>query len=134
MEAVNWAVQGHAYGSAEDMCEWLRALRSADPEVRQWACDEWNIVHGTRYSATAPAVPFLVELATAPDTHDRARLVNLLAYAAVGHEEAVLPDGMVSLDRLGDTTSWPEPGVCGVGGGRLPGCAARPARSAAAAG
>ena len=48
-------------------------------------------------------------MATAPDTHDRAWLVNLLAYAAVGHEEAVLPDGMVSLDRLRDTTNWPEP-------------------------
>jgi HEAT repeat protein len=110
LEAVNWAALGHAYGSAEDVPEWLRALRSPDPEVRQWAHEDWNIVHqGTRYSATAPAVPFLVELATAPDTHDRAWLVNLLAYAAVGHEEAVLPDGMVSLDRLGDTTSWPEP-------------------------
>jgi hypothetical protein len=110
LEAVNWAALGHAYGSAEDMPAWLGALRSPDPEVRQWAHEEWNIVHqGTRYSATAPAVPFLVELATAPDTYDRAWLVNLLAYAAVGHEQAVLPDGMVSLDRLGDTTSWPEP-------------------------
>jgi hypothetical protein len=108
LEAVDWAVLGHAYGSAEDMCEWLRALHSADPEVRQWAYEEWNIVHGTRYSATAPAVPFLADLATAPDTHDRARLVNLLAYAAVGHEEAVLPDGMVSLDRLGDTPAGPS--------------------------
>jgi hypothetical protein len=93
-----------------------------------------TIVHqGTRYSATAPAVPFLVELATAPDTHDRAWLVNLLAYAAVGHEEAVLPDGMVSLDRLRNTTNWPEPGVCGVGAGRLPGRPGRPASPAAAA-
>jgi hypothetical protein len=97
LEAVNWAALGHAYGSAEDVPEWLRALRSPDPEVRQWAHEDWNIVHqGTRYSATAPAVPFLVELATAPDTHDRAWLVNLLAYAAVGNEEAVLPDGVVT--------------------------------------
>jgi hypothetical protein len=111
LEAVDWAALGQAYGSAEDVPAWLRALRSPDPEVRQWGHEDWNIVHrqGTRYSATAPAVPFLVELATAPDTHDRAWLVNLLAYAAVGNEEAVLPDGVVSLDRLGDTTSWPEP-------------------------
>jgi HEAT repeat protein len=110
LEAVNWAALGHAYGSAEDVPEWLRALRSPAPEVRQWAHEDWNIVHqGTRYSATAPAVPFLVELATAPDTPDRAWLVNLLAYAAVGNEQAVLPDGVVSLDRLRHTTSWPEP-------------------------
>ena len=110
LEAVNWAALGHAYGSAEDVPAWLGALRSPDPEVGQWAHEDWNIVHqGTRYSATAPAVPFLVELATAPDTHDRAWLVNLLAYAAVDNEQAVLPDGMVSLERLGDTTGWPEP-------------------------
>jgi hypothetical protein len=65
----------------------LRRVRSADPKVCEGALHElcFTIVHqGSRYSATAPAVPFLVELATAPDTHDRARLVNLLAYAAVG--------------------------------------------------
>jgi HEAT repeat protein len=108
LEAVNWAALGHAYGSAEDVPEWLRALRSPDPEVRQWAREDWNIVHqGTRYSATAPAVPFLVELATAPDTHDRAWLVNLLAYAAVGYDEASLPDGITSLDQLRHTTTTP---------------------------
>lgn len=112
LEAVNWATLGHAFGSAEDVPWLLRQVRSTDPRVREETLHELfsTIVHqGTRYSATAPAVPFLVELATAPDAHDRAWLVNLLAYAAVGHEEAVLPDGMVSLDRLRDPTNWPEP-------------------------
>jgi hypothetical protein len=74
-------------GSGEDVPWRLRRVRSADPKVCEGALHElcFTIVHqGSRYSATAPAVPFLVELATAPDTHDRARLVNLLAYAAVG--------------------------------------------------
>jgi hypothetical protein len=112
LDGIDWAALGHAYGSAEDVPELLRQLRSSDPKVRNDALHELvsTIVHqGTRYSATAPAVPFLVELATAPHTHDRAWLVNLLAYAAVGDEEAVLPDGVVSLDRLRHTTSWPEP-------------------------
>jgi hypothetical protein len=109
-EAVDWAALGHAYGSAEDVPWLLRQVRSTDPKVRQETLHElfFTIVHqGTRYSATAPAVPFLVELATAPDTHDRARLVNLLAYAAVGYDEASLPDGIVTVDQLRHTTTTP---------------------------
>ena len=112
LEAVNWAALGHAGGSAEDLPWLLRQVRSADPKVREETLRELfsTIVHqGTRYSATAPAVPFLVELATAPDIHDRAWLVNLLAYAAVGNQQAALPDGIVSLDRLRYTTNWHEP-------------------------
>ena len=108
LEAVNWAALRHAYGSAENVPWLLRQLRSADPKVRNDALSELysTIVHqGTRYSATAPAVPFLVELATAPDTHDRAWLVNLLAYAAVGYDRASLPDGITTLDQLRHTTS-----------------------------
>jgi HEAT repeats len=108
--AVNWAALGHAYGSAEDVPWLLRHVRSADAKVREDALHElcFTIVHqGTRYSATAPAVPFLVELATAPDTHNRPRLVNLLAYAAVGLDEASLPDGIVTLDQLRHTTTTP---------------------------
>jgi hypothetical protein len=110
LEAVDWAALGHAYGSAEDVPWLLRQVRSTDPKVRRDALDEllFTIVHqGTRYSATAPAVPFLVELATAPDTHERARLVNLLAYAAVGYDEASLPDGIVTVDQLRHTTTTP---------------------------
>jgi len=110
LEAVNWAALTHGGGSAEDVPRLLRQVRSADPKVREDALHElcFTIVHqGTRYSATAPAVPFLVELATAPDTHDRARLVNLLAYAAVGLDEASLPDGILTLDQLRHTTTTP---------------------------
>jgi hypothetical protein len=110
LEAVNWAALTHGGGSAEDVPRLLRQVRSADPKVREDALHElcFTIVHqGTRYSATAPAVPFLVELATAPDTHDRARLVNLLAYAAVGLDEASLPDGILTLDQLSHTTTTP---------------------------
>jgi HEAT repeat protein len=111
LDAVNWAALGHAYGSAEDVPWLLRQVRSADARIREDALHElcFTIVHqGSRYSATAPAVPFLVELATAPDTHNRARLVHLLAYAAVGHDQDNLPDGIVTLDQLRHTTSWPD--------------------------
>jgi hypothetical protein len=110
LEAVDWATLEHAYGSAEAVPRLLRQLRSADTPTREDALDQllFTIVHqGTRYSATAPAVPFLVELATAPDTHHRARLVNLLAYAAIGDDQASLPDGILTLDQVRYTTNTP---------------------------
>ena len=110
LNAVNWAALGHAYGSAEDVPGLLRQVRSTNPKLRDDALHElfFTIVHqGTRYSATAPAIPFLVQLATAPDTHNRARLVHLLAYAAVGYDQASLPDGIPTLDQLRHTTNTP---------------------------
>jgi hypothetical protein len=49
LDQLDWAARRHAYGPATDVPEWLRSLRSPDPEVRQWAYEDWNIVHqGTR--------------------------------------------------------------------------------------
>ncbi|HEX8862534.1 MAG TPA: HEAT repeat domain-containing protein [Actinomycetes bacterium] len=112
LDRVDWAALRHAYGLATDVPQWLRALRSPDPEVRQWAREYWNIVHqGTRYAATAPAVPFLVELTLAADTPARHWLVWLLTYAAIGYDTASLPDGIVeaTLDQLARTTLTPNP-------------------------
>jgi hypothetical protein len=73
LDEIDWAALRHACGAATDVPEWLRSLRSPDPEVRQWAEENGNIVHqATRYAATAPAVPFLVEPAVARDTRARA--------------------------------------------------------------
>jgi hypothetical protein len=114
VDKIDWAALSHAYGPATDVPQWLRSLRSPDPEVHQWAREYWNIVHqGTRYAATAPAVPFLVELALADDTRARHWLVELLTYAAIGYDAASLPDGIVevTLDQLARTTNTPtDPG------------------------
>lgn len=109
---VDWAAVAHAYGPAADVPDLLRALRSPDPAAREHARHAlfFTVVHqGTRYSATAPAVPFLAELALAPDTPDRHQLVWLLTYAAIGYDEASLPAGIVkgSLDELARTTNTP---------------------------
>jgi hypothetical protein len=65
LDEIDWAALSHAYGPATDVPEWLRSLRSPDPEVREWVREDWNIVHqGTGYAATAPAVPFLADLFT----------------------------------------------------------------------
>jgi hypothetical protein len=112
LDEIHWAALSHAYGPATDVPQWLRSLRSPDPEVREWAREYWNIVHsGTRYAATAPAVPFLVELALAPDTPDRHWLVSLLTYVAIGCDAASLPEGIVeaTVDQLARTTLTPDP-------------------------
>jgi hypothetical protein len=68
LDELDWAALRHACGAATDVPEWLRSLLPG-PEVRQWAGEDGSIVHqATRYAATAPAVPFLVELAMARDT------------------------------------------------------------------
>jgi hypothetical protein len=107
LDAVNWAALGQG-----DVPDLLRALRSPDPAAGEQAQEALfgTIVHqGTRYAATAPAVPFLAELALAPDTPDRHRLVELLTYAAIGYDQESLPAGILqgSLDELARTTNTP---------------------------
>jgi hypothetical protein len=95
----------HAYGPAHDVPGLLRDLPASDPAVDEQALTDQfaSITHqGTRYLATAPTVPFLAKLATAPDTPNRHHLL-LLAYAAVGDDWPSLPDG-IDPGRLGDPT------------------------------
>jgi hypothetical protein len=112
LDAVDWAAVEHAYGPATDVPDLLRALCFPDPAARKHARHALfgTIVHqGTRYAATAAAVPFLAELAVAPDTPDRHWLVVLLTYAAIGYDAASLPAGIVdgTLDELARTTNTP---------------------------
>jgi hypothetical protein len=75
----------------------IRDLRSGDPERRTAA--RWNlsgnIYHqGSRYEATAYAVPFLLEVLAMPDTADRHELLGLLASITLGADEEWLPAGL----------------------------------------
>ncbi|MGW4463939.1 hypothetical protein [Micromonospora sp. NPDC004704] len=93
---IRWDELEHAYGSAEDVPDHLIALRSPDPEVREKA--RWhlygNIFHqGTRYEATAYAVPFLLELLADPATPERSAILELLTSLAIGYDETWLPEG-----------------------------------------
>ena len=107
LDAVNWAALGQG-----DVPDLLRALRSPDPAAGEKGREALfgTLVHqGTRYAATAAAVPFLAELAVAPDTPERHWLVVLLTYAAIGYDQASLPAGIIegSLDELARTTNTP---------------------------
>ncbi|MGW5669394.1 hypothetical protein [Micromonospora sp. NPDC003776] len=87
LDEIDWSTLTHAYGSAEDVPDLLRALASPDEQVRADAQYELygNIYHqGTRFEATAYAVPYLLHLVGDPLTRDRADLIMLLASLATG--------------------------------------------------
>ncbi len=83
---VPWKTLEHAYGAAEDTPRHLAALATGDAaaraDARYWLSA--SIHHqGSLYSATAPAVPFLVRLASSSEVPERAWIVRFLADLAV---------------------------------------------------
>ncbi|MFF4040442.1 HEAT repeat domain-containing protein [Streptomyces sp. NPDC001816] len=115
IDEVDWASLHHAYGSAEDVPGWLRALASADAAERQTALDGmYGTVHhqGNVYDSTLACVPFLCSLAAREAVPDRGCIVELLV--SIGAEsgdaharEAVRAGSEVFVPLLGD----PDPGV-----------------------
>src|SRR3712207_6339794 len=84
---VPWGELNHAYGPAGDVPKNIRDLASRSANKREGALDAllWTLCHqGTVYSATAPAVPFLLELAASDQVKDRQAILQLLAYIASG--------------------------------------------------
>ncbi|MEW2355862.1 HEAT repeat domain-containing protein [Spirillospora sp. NPDC029432] len=97
LDDIDWAALGHAYGTAEDVPGLLRGLRSGSADEREEALHALygNIYHqGSRYEASAAAVPFLSRLAADPAVPGRADIVELLASLALGFDEAHLPGGV----------------------------------------
>lgn len=97
LEEVGWAGLRHAYGPAGDVPGLLRALASGPPAERRHAVQGLygSIFHqGSRYEATAYAVPFLARLALDPRVLQRDVIVRLLAALAIGYDEAYLPAGV----------------------------------------
>lgn len=99
LDDIDWAHLRHAYGLADDVPGQIRALLSPLRSLRQNAL--WklygNIFHqGTRYEASAFAVPFLLRLAAAPETPERHEIIGLLVDLALGYPEQF---SFVGVDR-----------------------------------
>jgi hypothetical protein len=123
LDDVPWADLDHAFGSAADVPAIIQGLASPSLSEREEALEElrttiWH--QGTVYSATAPAVPFLVEVALADeiDRETRRWLVYLLAWIAgsegrnaLGHRtqlEHVAASREALLPRVPDFLAWLE--------------------------
>lgn len=104
LDRVQWHALSHAYGSAEDVPELIRALYQEDEETADEALYELygNIHHqGSVYPASAPAVPFLAHAVRhAPGRRDE--LLMLLAALADHDPEDV------------DSPHWPDSSVAAV--------------------
>lgn len=93
LDSIDWASLEHAYGAADDTPARLRALVGDDDakraDARYWLSA--SIHHqGSLYSASAPAVPFLVAAACDPEVKERAWIVRFLADLAVGRPDRFL--------------------------------------------
>jgi HEAT repeat protein len=87
LDQIAWDRLTHAYGEASDVPDLLRALASDDKSVRDHALHEFfgNIWHqGTVYEATAPTVPFLIELLREPSVGGKSEILFLLQSVASG--------------------------------------------------
>jgi hypothetical protein len=81
LEAIGWSGLTHAYGSAADVPGLIHSLADGSEEVRQTAVGALfsNIVHQRSvYAATAPAVPFLIELVEEHRIPGREHILSLL--------------------------------------------------------
>lgn len=87
LDTIDWVRLTHAYGPADDVPGHLRDLADPDHDVRQrarWCLYDTIIHRGARTDASAPAIPFLLELAAAPEIRDRAELLHLVTHLVTG--------------------------------------------------
>jgi hypothetical protein len=87
LDEVPWNQLSHAFGTADEVPIWLRALASPAGSKQLEALTElcgtiWH--QGTVYSATAPTIPFLIELLEVPEAVVKAGILALLIECADG--------------------------------------------------
>jgi hypothetical protein len=85
---VPWAQLQHAYGSAVDVPNQIRALVAEDADARNAAFEALfsNVWHqGTVYEATIHTLPFLIEILRTGSCPDRNSVVLLVACIIAGH-------------------------------------------------
>jgi hypothetical protein len=92
LDQINWRQLSHAYGPATDVPEMIRGLATITPENREQVLAEvWSsILHqGSLYTATAAAIPFLIELLNEPSVSEKNHVLDLLAGTAESALDAI---------------------------------------------
>lgn len=87
LDNIQWGQLNHAYGSADDVPDLIRALAHEDDDIRDKTLYALygNIWHqGTVYEATPYAVPFLIELLSIDHVTRKYDILILLAHLAHG--------------------------------------------------
>ncbi|MEU1147562.1 HEAT repeat domain-containing protein [Streptomyces sp. NPDC005863] len=96
LDAQPWHSHSHAYGSAEDVPQLLRALTGGDVDAAEEALSELygSVLHqGTVYAASVATVPFLARIAAAG--HRTADVLALLGGMAESEDEYGVAPGAV---------------------------------------
>ncbi|MFD3454735.1 hypothetical protein ACFWVC_21470 [Streptomyces sp. NPDC058691] len=70
LDGIDWSSMHHAYGPADEVPTWLRAMTPPDAETREEAL-------GDVYASTTASLPFIFALADEPTTPGRASIVKL---------------------------------------------------------
>ena len=97
---IPWSELEHAYGTASDVPDLIRALVNPDPKVRSntmWTL-YGNVFHqGTRFPATPYVIPFVIELCGRPEVFNRLELLSFWGSLITGYfnirERPVWSDG-----------------------------------------
>ena len=85
LDEIDWHQLEHAYGAADDVPGWLRSLASQEDKSDVLMYLSLSLCHqGTVYSASASAVPYLIELLTDKSMQGKEGLLRLLAGMAHG--------------------------------------------------
>ena len=85
LDEIDWHRLEHAYGAADDVPGWLRSLATQEDESDALMYLSLSLCHqGTVYSASASAVPYLIELLTDKPMQGKEGLLRLLAGMAHG--------------------------------------------------
>jgi hypothetical protein len=102
IDDVAWDQVEHAFGPATEVPGWLRGLRAPAHTAECLGGLYGYIAHqGSRYTATAAAIPYLIDAALDPATPDRAGIVYLIQHCAVGFTQDRL-DWRYQRDRQAD--------------------------------
>jgi HEAT repeat len=107
LDDIAWDQLDHAYGTAEDVPDMVRAAASDDPEEASEGIDELfgSVLHqGSVYTSTPAVLPFLMSIVTNPEAHHRGTLAGFVGAAAEGDDDgsikAVLDEHLAQLYAL----------------------------------